>query len=779
MAHTCPFGDLTSHIFPPPEFAIIGAGVGGLVTAAMFERARIPYVVLEKRDNDAHLDGADVALYPTSIQILSELGVPATFWPEHSSPVKSVHICRAKTAKDTALTAAAGHSRPVAPMPPASGNGKYHDPVHAAASNSLVSLADTIKMGAAAQSGYGGDAPLLTPAQAAISTLAAPPPIKTLNFDNILGEHQVMRMTNRRALMRELQRLVPRSKCLLGATVIQLTEQAKHIELIFTYQSAFAQLTVPIVIGADGVKSVARQTVQRGANNMARPPRYAGEICWRGSIDFTKDEKDPVLAALKAQLSDLFVKEDWQKPNSVSLYYARDRRSSWGFLNESGSVGYWWVRERWAGSRDEFTAMQRKQEDMPQWPEPLRSLYRLTNQHDYYLQPIVDREHDRATSEWHTARCVLLGDAAHPATPELFQGANLAVEDAAMLAGLIASCPPSTPPAKIFAEFAAKRLKHVTRIQKMSYSQTKLSQLQSKPTVMLRNAALKLIPTRLLESRLRKTAAWDPNAASVVHAVTHGPGSGASAVGVASSRASIASSSASVRWAHGSSAESDAASVHSAIAPASPSPSVLATATPSARSTARYAAGKAATAPSSARTSYESCDDPGTPRAGTNAAVLARPSLSNLRSATHKSAPTIPARAPSPRGRRSGSFAMPWSRHHRRPSAGSLPSPATTSASASTSASSSRSPHRTAGRHGGYELDDAASVNDQELFDALDDMEDAELGMAGLSVEDDEDDEDVPVSARGRQGKPRPRTVMRTPPMSPLDSAAFMEGISL
>jgi 2-polyprenyl-6-methoxyphenol hydroxylase-like FAD-dependent oxidoreductase len=55
---------------------------------------------------------------------------------------------------------------------------------------------------------------------------------------------------------------------------------------------------------------------------------------------------------------------------------------------------------------------------------------------------------------WHRGRAILIGDAAHATTPHLASGAGLAVEDALVLADLVAS---DLPPEDAFAAFTARR----------------------------------------------------------------------------------------------------------------------------------------------------------------------------------------------------------------------------------------------------------------------------------------------------------------------------------
>ena len=61
---------------------------------------------------------------------------------------------------------------------------------------------------------------------------------------------------------------------------------------------------------------------------------------------------------------------------------------------------------------------------------------------------------------WHGARCALVGDAAHPTLPFLAQGANLALEDA----WVIASCLDREPIAKALATYHLRRQARVAKV---------------------------------------------------------------------------------------------------------------------------------------------------------------------------------------------------------------------------------------------------------------------------------------------------------------------------
>jgi len=71
-----------------------------------------------------------------------------------------------------------------------------------------------------------------------------------------------------------------------------------------------------------------------------------------------------------------------------------------------------------------------------------------------------------ALPDWSKGRVTLLGDAAHPLLPFLAQGAVMALEDAAVMANVIAREPANLQGA--FAKFAAARRKRALRVQTQS-----------------------------------------------------------------------------------------------------------------------------------------------------------------------------------------------------------------------------------------------------------------------------------------------------------------------
>jgi 2-polyprenyl-6-methoxyphenol hydroxylase-like FAD-dependent oxidoreductase len=79
---------------------------------------------------------------------------------------------------------------------------------------------------------------------------------------------------------------------------------------------------------------------------------------------------------------------------------------------------------------------------------------------------VVTDIHDRPPlSSWSKGRVTLLGDAAHPMSPFMGQGANMAIEDALCLARSISE---SAEAGAAFRAYEAERLERTTRMAKQS-----------------------------------------------------------------------------------------------------------------------------------------------------------------------------------------------------------------------------------------------------------------------------------------------------------------------
>ena len=105
---------------------------------------------------------------------------------------------------------------------------------------------------------------------------------------------------------------------------------------------------------------------------------------------------------------------------------------------------------------------------------------------------------------------VLLGDAAHVATPNLAQGACLAFEDAATLAALVGGTDPGPPLAAALDAYTQTRRARVARVAKASRRVGRVLQAQGRLAVQARDIALGRMSSRLLDRASASASAWTP-----------------------------------------------------------------------------------------------------------------------------------------------------------------------------------------------------------------------------------------------------------------------------
>ncbi|MGE0481663.1 MAG: FAD-dependent monooxygenase, partial [Phycisphaerae bacterium] len=161
-----------------------------------------------------------------------------------------------------------------------------------------------------------------------------------------------------------------------------------------------------LLVAADGLNSVVRAALHGD-----HPPRYSGYTCWRGI----------------AQSHNSLI-----PPGHLCEIWGRGRR--FGFLSLGGARVYWFAtlnappNGRDLDGRAARTSLLSLFGD---WFGPPRALLEATPDDAIIRNDILDRPPAR---NWGRGRITLLGDAAHPTTPNIGQGACMAIEDALVLA---------------------------------------------------------------------------------------------------------------------------------------------------------------------------------------------------------------------------------------------------------------------------------------------------------------------------------------------------------
>jgi 2-polyprenyl-6-methoxyphenol hydroxylase-like FAD-dependent oxidoreductase len=101
-------------------------------------------------------------------------------------------------------------------------------------------------------------------------------------------------------------------------------------------------------------------------------------------------------------------------------------------------VRSWWARESAASpSRSVCAAPVTRScsSRFGDWHEPIRAVIEATPPESILRNDLYDRE---PLPRWSAGSVTLLGDAAHPATPGIGQGAGMAIEDAVVLVDCLA-----------------------------------------------------------------------------------------------------------------------------------------------------------------------------------------------------------------------------------------------------------------------------------------------------------------------------------------------------
>jgi 6-hydroxynicotinate 3-monooxygenase len=311
-----------------PRIAIVGAGMGGLATAAALQRFGFPVQIYEQAERFSRV-GAGIQMSPNAMHALRGLGLEARIRRDAYQP---------QTWNNREWD---------------SGNVKFE-----------------LVLGAVAEAEFG--APYL--------------------------------QMHRGDLHEALLSAVPDSTINLARRLIDVTPSSNGLTLTFADRS---RAEADLIVGADGVHSRVRGLLL-GPDR----PVDSGRVAYRATFD-TSLLRRPVGGYTKW----------WGEDRHIVIYYvtaARDEiyfvtsladttgaRESWSAIGDMAVV-----RDAFAGFHDEVSEVLRACPLVHRWA-------------------ILERG---PPSAWHGGGIVLLGDAAHPMTPYMAQGAAMAIEDGIILA---------------------------------------------------------------------------------------------------------------------------------------------------------------------------------------------------------------------------------------------------------------------------------------------------------------------------------------------------------
>jgi 2-polyprenyl-6-methoxyphenol hydroxylase-like FAD-dependent oxidoreductase len=254
----------------------------------------------------------------------------------------------------------------------------------------------------------------------------------------------------------------------LNKACVDFKQHENFIELKF---SDTTSETCENLIAADGIHSAIRKKLLPDST-----PRYAGYTCWRSVIT--------------------------DVPSGINM---DELSESWGPGSRFGIVPlekkrvYWFATINAKENDAQYRAA--KQSDLlhifKDYHKNVIDILSATKDDQIIWNDIIDI---KPIKQFAFGNIVLLGDAAHATTPNMGQGACMAIEDAATLANCIESY---STPKEAFQRYEQKRIRRTTKIVNDSWSFGKIAQWRNPLLVKIRNSAIRITPASISEKQLR------------------------------------------------------------------------------------------------------------------------------------------------------------------------------------------------------------------------------------------------------------------------------------
>lgn len=213
------------------------------------------------------------------------------------------------------------------------------------------------------------------------------------------------------------------------------------------------QRTTKILVGADGVRSLTRQAL-----NTKGQPKFTGQIAWRATVEsrYVPVSDMPPVATVYMGPKRHLVTYPLREGRLINIVAVEERTQ--------------WAEEGWNLEDDPENLRQAFSGFAPE-VRRLLSLCENVRLWGLFAHPVAET--------WSQGNTIIIGDALHPTLPFLAQGANMAIEDAWVLAEEMDR---HDDIQDAFTAFGKRRIKRVKRIVAAATANTNIYHM-SNPTM--------------------------------------------------------------------------------------------------------------------------------------------------------------------------------------------------------------------------------------------------------------------------------------------------------
>jgi 2-polyprenyl-6-methoxyphenol hydroxylase-like FAD-dependent oxidoreductase len=281
-------------------------------------------------------------------------------------------------------------------------------------------------------------------------------------------------LIHRAALHSALAQALPAGAVTTGATAQDFVDEGDRVRVSF---AGPGEVQGAALVGADGLRSAVRRRLLDDGE-----PVYRGYPVWRGVVE-----------------------DAGGFPGTDELTESLGAGLRFGIVPIGGGRVAWWATANEAEGSDDGAEGPRAKllRLFRGWHAPIPRLLEATPDDFILKNDSYDRPPVRG---WGRGRVTLLGDAAHPTTPNMGQGGCLAIEDGAVLAACLARHP-EIPAA--LRDFERRRYRRVAGIVRQSLRYGQVAQWEQPAAVRLRDALFRLTPDAVSDLMMRRMFAFE------------------------------------------------------------------------------------------------------------------------------------------------------------------------------------------------------------------------------------------------------------------------------